>query len=397
MAILLLVLDGLGDIRWEGKPTPLEEAHTPHMDRLAEKGAVGFHTTIGRGKVVGSDVGHLALFGYSLSHYPGRGPLEALGAGLELRPGEGAMRVNLATVEGGKVVDRRAGRPPTEVGKALEGLLTMEVDGFEFVYRHTTEHRGVLLIRGPGPVAEVEGNDPHREGLPYTYPRSQDKALEKALRKYLEKAHRLLEGAEVNRERAERGLKKANALLLRGFGRMKEVESFEEKHGIRGAAVAGGALYKGVARYVGLDVVEVEGATGDKNTDLEAKGRAAARLAGEYPFVFLHVKATDSFGHDGDYEGKKAFIEKVDRELMPLVEEAFSTIALTGDHSTPWALKGHSFHPVPLLIASKPCRRDRVKVFHEYACMEGGLGMMEAKDVLEVAKGLEGLQPKVGS
>ncbi len=398
MAILLLVMDGVGDIRWEGKPTPLEGAETPHLDALAERGALGLHHTIGRGKVVGSDVGHLALFGYSFSQYPGRGPLEALGAGLEMEEGDVAFRVNLATVKNGRVVDRRAGRPPTALGKALEPLLTMTINGFEFIYKHTTEHRGVLVIHREGGVdGEAGENDPHREGKPYFYPPATNPVLADALKEYLKRTMDLLSQHPLNKEREEKGLPPANALLLRGFGRLSKVESFEEKHGIKGAAVAGGALYKGVARFVGLHVEEVEGATGDRNTNLRAKGEAAKRLAQHYPFVFLHVKATDSFGHDGDYEGKKAFIERIDRELIPIVEDAFTTVAVTGDHSTPWPLKAHSSHPVPLLISSPYIRRDGEKAFHEYACMKGGLGHMKASHILEIAKGLEGLQPKVGS
>ncbi len=398
MAILFVVLDGIGDVRWQGRGTPLEEASTPALDALAREGALGLHHTVGRGKVVGSDIGHLALFGYSEADYPGRGPLEALGAGIPLKKGDIAFRVNLAYVEGGIVKDRRAGRPPTALGKAFEDLLSMEVEGFSFLYKHTTEHRGVLVVRGPtkGWVGE---NDPHKVGRPYTYPKAEDKALERALSAYLQRAHQLLSQHPLNREREREGKPPANALLLRGAGTMREVAPFERKHGLRAAAIAGGALYKGVARYVGMDVIEVEGATGDKHTNLKAKAQAALSLR-DYDFVFLHVKATDSFGHDGDFEGKKAFIERVDRELIASLatpSTPFSTIVVTGDHSTPWPMKAHSGHAVPVLLHSSYVRQDETKAFSEYEAAKGALGHMLAKDIIEMAKACEGRQEKVGS
>ncbi|MEM4707062.1 MAG: 2,3-bisphosphoglycerate-independent phosphoglycerate mutase [Candidatus Anstonellales archaeon] len=394
---LLVVLDGVGDIRAHGKGTPLEEAKKPNLDGLAERGAVGMMSTLGRGLAPGSDTGHLAILGYDWKKdYPGRGPLEALGVGMELKEGDVAFRANFATVSGNRIVDRRAGRIESkearEIAKEVERI---RVDGVEVFFKHSTEHRGAVVLRGSGLSAKITDTDPHAIGemrrcepLEKT---GEAKKTAEVVNKWTKKVMEILSKNEINKKRKL----PANAILLRGAGAYRKVERFEKKFGMKGACIAGGALYKGVAKYVGMDVIEVKGASGDKNTDLEAKRRAVQSALKKYDFVFLHIKATDSFSHDGNFEGKKQFIEKIDKEIGFDFET--DVIVVTGDHSTPWSLKRHTGHEVPIVFSGGRVRKDDGKKFDEYSGMKGGLGHIEGKNIVSMIKNYMGKNEIIGS
>ena len=390
---LLLVLDGLGDIRYQGKKTPLEKAKTPFLDYLAKNGALALYNAIDIGIPSGSDISHLKLFGYEEKDYPGRGVLEALGLKINLSKNDIAFRANLATKKGDRIIDRRAGRISTkenkELSKAIKKLSFREGDVFYFP---GVEHRGVVVVKPKKELSPIEGNDTHKTGkaVKFSGKGRKEKALASLLNKWEEKVEKILEKHEINKKRKEKGKPVANYILLRGGGRKRRVKGFFEKHGLRGAGIAGGPLYKGVARYVGMDVVEVKGATGDKNTNLKAKAKAAIKMANslKYDFIFLHVKATDSFSHDGDYKGKTRFIERVDKELVKEIvkSRAFSIIIVTADHSTPWSYKEHSGHPVPALFYGERVRKDSTTAFSEYQAMNGGIPYLKGKQILQLAK-----------
>jgi 2,3-bisphosphoglycerate-independent phosphoglycerate mutase len=186
-------------------------------------------------------------------------------------------------------------------------------------------------------------------------------------------------------------------VLLRGAGSFTTVPSFEERFGIRGACIAGGALYRGVAKFIGMDIFMVPGATGDKNTDLFAKGKAALKALETHDLVFVHVKACDSFGHDGDLRGKTKMIERIDKELMPLLLKSGACIVATGDHSTPCCRKEHSGHEVPILMYGPQERSDDVEKFDEVSCMAGGIGHITGKHVMPMMLNLMGKGKKFGS
>ena len=388
MNALLLILDGVGGLR-SNKGTALEEANKPNIDELAREGATGLMHVIGRGIVPGSDTGHLAIFGYEpKKYYHGRGPFEALGAKLELKHGDIAFRANFARVEKGIVVDRRAGRIETSEAKKLEPLINgIEIDGVRVIFKSTTEHRGVLVLRGEHLSPDVSDTDPHKTGVP--------PLKAKALSDEAEFTANIINKlSQTIAERLEG--KKANYLLLRGAGRMHKAPSFYEKYGLKAAAIAGGALYKGVARYVGMDVLEVEGATGDKHSNFKAKFEKAKEISEDYDFVFLHVKATDSFGHDGDLEGKKSIIEKIDK-LIPIIKGYFDLIVITGDHSTPCIYKEHSGHPVPLLAYGKYVRKDETMKFDEFEAMKGSLSHFKGLELMDMILNWLKKQKKFGS
>jgi len=395
MPAILVILDGLG-----GRPTDfpqgvtcLERAAHPNLDELAAQGALGLMDPIAPGIRPGSDTAHLSIFGYDpFKVYTGRGAFEVLGIGMEVRGGDICFRANFATVEerNGQliVLDRRAGR--LEEGKLLEeavNSVSLRDFGVEFFFRASTEHRGALVLRGENLSPAVSDTDPHEIGVPV----AEAKPLEETpaarrtaeiLNAFSRRVYEALRDHPVNKKRKEEGKLPGNALLLRGAAVMPHLEPVTEVYGIRAACVAGGALYKGVARLAGMEVLSVPGATGDLRTDLRAKARAAREALSSFDLVFVHIKGTDNAGHDGDAEAKRKFIERVDREffgtlLADLPKDLH--LCVSGDHTTPPAVREHTADPVPALFWGPAVRPDRVRTFTERAAAEGGLGRFSGR------------------
>jgi len=384
---VVLILDGVGDL--STPKTPLQAAKKPNLDRLASEGITGLLSTVGRGVVPGSDTSHLRIFGYEPKIcYPGRGPLEALGIGIDLYEGDVAFRTNFATLKNGVVVDRRAGRIDTATASALSSLVPNSIEDVEVIFKNSVEHRGALVLRGSGLSRCVSETDPHaKEKMPLCEPEDDSPEAEKTARivnKFTEFVQAALSKAPENKAREAKGLPPANVLLLRGPGVFSSVPSITERFDIKGACIAGGALYRGVAKFIGMDIFLVPGATGDRHTDLKAKGNAAVKALETYDLVFVHVKACDSFGHDGDFNGKTKMIERIDKELIPILMKTGACLVVTGDHSTPCIRKEHSGHEVPILLFAKDERADAVKKFDEISCMDGGLGHITGKHVMPI-------------
>jgi len=391
---ILLIIDGLGDL--PTPKTPLQAAKKPNLDRLARLGITGMLSSIKRFIVPGSDVSHLNLLGYDPAiFYTGRGPLEALGLGIRMEPGDVAFRANFATVLGGKVADRRAGRIDTATASALSERLSMKLDGVQAIFRNSVEHRGALVLRGNGLSSNISATDAHEgEPFPACFPLDQSPEARRTaavVNRFSELAMGALSAAQENSGRKM----PANAILLRGAGQYSHVPSFHERFGLNAACVAGGALYKGVATHLGMDLVLAPGATGDKNTDLASKARAVAKALMHYDFVFMHIKMCDSFGHDGDFQGKKSALERIDK-VIPILERTGACIIVTGDHSTPVSLKGHSGHEIPMLVYRGE-RRDDVRHFDEMSCAKGGLGHVRGKDIVPLILNITGRAQKFGS
>jgi 2,3-bisphosphoglycerate-independent phosphoglycerate mutase len=391
---ILLIIDGLGDL--PTPKTPLQAAKKPNLDRMAKLGITGMMSSIKRFMVPGSDVSHLNLLGYDPSvFYRGRGPLEALGLGMDVREGDVAFRANFATMEGGKVTDRRAGRVDTKTASSLAKYLSMKIDDVQVMFKSSVEHRGALVLRGPGLCSSVSETDPHESGaIPTCHPMDSSMEARKTadiVNRFTKLATEKLSAAPENKGRS----KPANAILLRGAGDFVPVPSLFERYGLSAACIAGGALYRGVARLMGMDIILVNGATGDKNTDVKAKAEAAAKALKDYDLVFMHVKACDSFGHDGDFAGKTGMVEKIDAAL-PILEATGACIVITADHSTPCSLKAHSGHEVPILVYRGE-RVDKVRKFDEQSCMEGGLGHVRGKDMMPLMLNITGRAEKYGS
>jgi len=372
--IILLVIDGLGGLpASETGKTELETAKTPNLDRLAAEGICGLSEPVSPGITPGSTPGHLALFGYEPVRYNiGRGVLEAVGVDLPVGPDDVVARGNFCTVdEAGLVTDRRAGRISNEKCAELCRLLDGQViDGVEVIVRPVREHRFVAIFRGKGLSDRVSDSDPQQVGLsplPVT-------ASEPEAKKMASVANRFIAGVKA----ALAGHVPANMVLLRGFSRKPGFPSMNEIYKLKAAAIAGYPMYRGLARLVGMDVLETEKGVVNKIQTL-------TQYYNDYNFFFLHVKGTDSAGEDGDFERKVDVIEEVNDGLPELVSLQPDVIVVAGDHSTPALLKGHSWHPVPLLVYSKWCRPDGVKEFSESACVQGGLGRIPATQIMPLA------------
>jgi 2,3-bisphosphoglycerate-independent phosphoglycerate mutase len=398
---VLIVCDGLGDRQINGK-TPLQMARKPNMDKLAEKGICGLMHTIAPGIIPGSDTGHLSIFGYDPNvYYKGRGVYEALGAGLELKRGDVAFRGNFATVDKElKVADRRAGRLKDEGKEFEKSLAGIKIDDVEVIFKSTTEHRGVLVFRGSGLSSKISDTDPHADGAKVlsSKPLEESREARKTsdiLNRFTLLSHKLLSENHLNEAREKQGKPKANIILVRGAGSYKRVDSLYERYGFKSACISGGALYKGVAKAVGMDVIEVKGATGRTDTDVDAKARAAKDALEKYDLVFVHVKGMDNASHDGNLGDKVKMIEKVDRLVGGLMKSG-AYLILTGDHSTPVSLREHSADPLPIVIYGKGVRVDDVKKFDEISCAKGGLGHIRGLDVMPIIVSFMGYAKKFG-
>lgn len=387
--IVFLVLDGLGGLPHpETGLTELEAASTPNLDRLARKAALGLIQPVAPGVSPGSGPGHLALFGYEPTRWLiGRGVLSALGVGFDLREGDVAVRLNFATVDAsGRVVDRRAGRPSDEEGKRLVEKLRAGVQppvGVDLFFEPEKEHRAVLVLRGEGLVAALSDTDPQATGVPPLHVRP--------LADGAEASARLVQAVLDEAARVLADEPRANAVLARGFAAYERYPSMADRYKLRSRAIARYPMYRGVARLLGM---EVEPAPA---SDAESVAVLADRFQ-EYDFHFVHFKAIDSRGEDGDFDAKVAAIEAVDR-LIPAVEALEpDVLVVTGDHSTPWSLRAHSWHPVPLLLNSPWCRpAPDVSGFGERECRRGELGVFPAVDLMSLALAHAGRLAKYGA
>jgi len=368
--ILFMVLDGLGGLpRPETGLTELEAARTPTLDALAGRGETGLTTPVLPGVTPGSGPAHIALFGYDPVEYQvGRGVLAALGVAADLRPGDVAARINFCTLDGdGNVLDRRAGRIGDDIGRPLAERLDAMADpaGVEIAVRHVKQYRACVVFRGEGLEGQVADTDSQQTGVPPLTPEARASGSERTAR--------IAEGF-VERALAElAGQQAANGILLRGFDGYAPLPSMEYLYRLDAAAVAAYPMYLGVARLAGMEAHGVA-------DDPEALIGKVLEMS-DKDFVFLHYKSTDSRGEDGDFDAKVAEIEKADGVLARLVDK-FDVVMVTGDHSTPSSMRAHSWHPVPLLIASDDCRANGSDGFGERACTQGALGHVRSNEIM---------------
>jgi 2,3-bisphosphoglycerate-independent phosphoglycerate mutase len=371
--IVLLVLDGLGGLpRAADGKTELEAAQTPNLDRLASEGMLGLAEPIAPGITPGSGPGHLGLFGYDpLAYRIGRGVLEAVGIDLDMTDRDLAARGNFCTVDGqGRITDRRAGRIPTEVCARLAATLeTIRIPGIQLTVRPVREHRFVVLFRGDGLEDGLTETDPQETGKP---PLPVEAATPGAARA-AEVANRFVEEAR----RALAAEHPANMVLLRGFARYPRLPLLTEVYGVRAAVIAVYPMYRGLARLVGMQAVPAGDTVGDQFRTLES----------QYPgfdFFFIHVKKTDSYGEDGNFDQKVHLIEEVDRELPRVLSCKPDVLVVTCDHCTPASFKAHSWHPIPVLLHSRWCRPDRAPAFTERECRTGALGRLRSSELMPI-------------
>ncbi|MBE9512980.1 MAG: 2,3-bisphosphoglycerate-independent phosphoglycerate mutase [Chloroflexi bacterium] len=372
--IILLVLDGLG-----GLPNPhtgrteLETADTPNLDRLVAKGVCGLADIVSPGITPGSAPGHLALFGYDpLGFIIGRGVLEAVGIDFSLEPGDVAARGNFCTVDKTDLVtDRRAGRISTDKCAELCQLFDkIVIENVRLFVCPVREHRFIAVFRGEGLTSGVTDSDPQQIGVAprtITALKPQASRMANIANQFIAEAKKILAKHYP-----------ANMALLRGFSERPQLPTMGEIYKLKPAAIALYPMYKGLARLVGMEVLKT-------GTTIEDEFLTLKQNYANYDFFFLHIKGTDSAGEDGNFERKVRIIEEVDNALSCLIGIEPDVIIVTGDHSTPAILKGHSWHPVPVLLHSKWCRPDKVTEFSEQACVSGGLGRFPATQIMPLA------------
>ncbi len=371
--IVLLVMDGLGDLPKDGK-TPLQAAYKPNMDALAKESDLGQSVPVLQGITPGSGPGHLSLFGYdSLKYDIGRGILEALGLGIKVDKKDVVARGNFATIKDGIIVDRRAGRPASEESKKIVEILSeniKKIEDVDITFYPGKEHRFVVKFTGDGLFDEVTDADPQREGSPMEWAKATNPDSEK-MANIVNKL--IKEIGEVLKDQP-----KMNFALLRGFSKHPLLPSFEENYKLKAAAIATYPMYKGLAKLVGMDVLEAGQTTEDEVETLK-------KVWNEYDFFYFHVKKTDSYGEDGNFEEKVKVIENTDKAVKEILNLNPEVLIITGDHSTPALLKSHSWHPVPVLIHSKYVRKGLSVSFDEYECAKGTLGTISALDIMPLA------------
>ena len=370
-----------------GGATALEAAAKPNLDRLAQEGTTGQTIPILPGVTPGSGPAPLALFVYDPMKYKvGRGVLEAAGVGMQVTKWDVAARGNFCTLDkDGLITDRRAGRLPSEVARPLvDRLDSIEVPNYTFEIRHLRDYRFALVARGEGLEPDLSDTDPQQVGLApleVVPVGQQSQTSAEVFNRWIADSHPVL--AEEPQ---------ANGLTLRGFSTNPELPQFGPRYGLNAACIAVYPMYRGAAKLVGMEILEFEG-----DGPAEEFSALGPRWE-EFDFAFIHIKATDSRGEDGDFAGKAAVIEEVDRQLGRLMDLEPAVLAVTGDHSTPARMRAHSWHPVPLLLwAPDTVRPDNSQDFGERTCALGGLGTFPAVSLMGLLLAHAGRLNKFGA
>ncbi len=373
--IVLAVIDGVGGLpHHETGKTELETAHRPNLNRVASEGICGLAYSVSPGITPGSAPGHMSLFGYDpLTYGLGRGIVEALGLEVEVNPGDVVARGNFCTIdENGRILDRRAGRLATEKTHELCSLLNDRIDvaGVEIECFPGKEHRFVVRLRGEGLSEKVADTDPQHEGMEPLRARPLDESADMTAS--------LINDAITQAGRLLADKHPANMLLLRGFSQHPDFPSLRDIFHLTPACIATYPMYRGVARVVGMDILSA-------GETLHDQVEVLSRNWDSYDYFFFHYKKTDARGEDGDFDAKVHAVEEFDEIVPSILALNPDVLIVTADHSTPAALAMHSWHPVPVALWARYCRRDEVKEFSEPACLRGGLGQIPAAELMPLA------------
>ncbi len=425
--VVFILIDGIGDLSLPelNHLTILQSLSLPFYDLIAKSGLNGLMDPVETGLACGSDTAHMNILGYNpFTEYRGRGSFETLGSGIPMDLEEIGFKCNFAYMEKTtkivkkRRVDREFHKWGIPLVKALDGI---EIPGF-FGYKcccvHATEHRCAIKITGPNLSSKITSTDPLKDGLRLKTVIAKDSLDKNAVltanivNSLSERIFAILKENTINLEREKCGLLPANIVLLRGCGSKLKVASFEKTHGFKGFMIAPTAIINGLGQSIYMDIVKVEGATGDYNSDFSAKADAFVMKIKEkaYDFGFLHIKAVDDAGHDKNLELKMKFYQKIDQMIERLIKgllvcEGEYVLCLTGDHTTPIRTGDHTFEPVPFAISSIGAIRmemqgekgkigmisDKVGEFNEISCGEGALGRFSGAEVMGIIKRFKGI------
>ena len=409
---IILIMDGMGDrpLKELNNQTPLQAANTPNMDEMAKNGINGIMDSIAPGIIPGSDTAHISILGYDpYTVYTGRGPFEASGVGVDVIPGDIAFRCNFSTADDdGIVTDRRAGRIREGTKSIVEVLNTMVLEDYpdiKIIFKESTGHRAVLVLRGEGLSDKVSDADPKVEGNKPKEVKSLDGSKESKktadiLNKIVAKSYEMIKDHPVNLKRIEDGEPPANIIIPRGAGAVPVVEPINEKYEVNSACIAETGLIMGICRFAGMDIIEMDGVTGGVDTDLDVIVDTIIDNVenSDYDFFLVNIDGADEAGHDGNMEEKLKFIEKVDKVVMSKLKNLEDVyLILTADHSTPISVMNHSGDPVPMIIIGPEVRVDDVDKFSEVDAAKGGLSRIRGSDVMNILMDLMNNSHKFGA
>ncbi len=398
---ILIILDGLGDraIPELGDATPLSAAHTPFMDLMAGRGCCGLYHAASPGQALPSENAHFSIFGYDEREFPGRGFLEAIGAGVSVAPGQTAILAHLSSVSRkGDLLYLEEKRPHINIEDACSLISTIE--SYEsrqvnFRFHHTHGVDGILVADGAasryvtdsdtmqpgGPLCAVRPWDSHKQD-------KNARLMADSLYEYLRQAHGTLDAHPINKERISQGKAPANAVTTQRAGIYSQAPTFSSRWGLPGLSISSGAVYWGLAKFLGMDVLK-DSDSGDPGKDLQRRMDIAIEKSHEYGLIHVHTKTPDEAAHKKDPKLKKQVIESLDkgleRALGQHLDNPHILTVITSDLSTPSAGPLiHSGEAVPLLMHGLGVRRDNVAVFDEIACAQGALGQLRGKECLQM-------------
>ena len=398
MKRIIILGDGMADepIAALGGKTPLQAAHKPTIDYLAFRGKNGLFSTVPEGFKPGSEIANMTVLGYDVrTEFEGRGSLEAASIGVTIQPDEMAMRCNLICVEDGKIKNHSAGHISNEEAKILIEFLQEKLGDERFTFHNGISYRHLLILKNGDkriectPPHDVPGTAVSEVMIQALVPEAEETA--QLLNELTLKSQELLKNHPVNIRRMKEGKDPANSIWVWSPGYKPSMQTLHEKVGInKGAVISAVDLIKGIGVYAGLEVIEVEGATGLHDTNYEGKAQAAIEALKTNDFVFLHVEASDEAGHEGNAELKTTTIEYLDdRIVRPIFQEVATwdepvMIAILPDHPTPCAIKTHSNSPVPFIIYNPLQAGDCVPVYNESAAAQGAYGTIEGNAFMQL-------------
>ena len=378
-----------------GGKTPMQYADTPYMDKLAEMGVTGRMKTVADGFHPGSEVANMAVLGYDLpTVYEGRGVLEAASIGYDLKPGEMAMRCNLICVEGDILKNHSSGHITTEEADELIRFLNEKLGSDRIHFYTGVSYRHLLVVKGGD--KRLDCTPPHDVPL-HTFrplmikpevPEAQETA--DLLNNLILQSQEILKDHPVNLRRIAAGKDLANSIWPWSPGYRPAMQTMQEMYGFKqGSVISAVDLIRGIGVYAGLEVIDVEGATGLYDTNYEGKAHAALEALKTNDFVYLHVEASDEAGHEGDVDLKIRTIENLDKRAIGILFEELQkwdepvAIAVLPDHPTPCAIRTHTNTPVPFLIYKPGQEPDSVTRFDEFSVLEGKHGILEKDEFIK--------------
>ncbi|MDR2086254.1 MAG: cofactor-independent phosphoglycerate mutase [Dysgonamonadaceae bacterium] len=396
MKYLIILGDGMADEPVEslGGKTPLQYAQTPSMDYLAEKGCSGLLNAIPRGMAPGSEVANLSVLGYNVAEVlEGRGSLEAASMGVDILPGEMAMRCNLICIENGKIKNHSAGHISNEEAGILIAYLNDRLANDRLRFFQGVSYRHLLKLKDGDkrlictPPHDVCGTEFSRVLIRPAHPDAQPAAG--YLNDLILRSQELLADHPVNLKRKAAGKDAANSIWPWSPGYKPAMEKFSTLYPVRsGAVISAVDLIKGIGVYAGLEIIEVAGATGLYDTNYEGKARAALMALKEKDFVYLHVEASDEAGHEGNVDLKVKTIEYLDSRILKIILDETKhwteplTIAVLPDHPTPCRIKTHTGDPVPFVICNPTLTPDTVTVYDEFSAKKGKWGLLNGDEFI---------------